>query len=81
MKYLIFHHHVLYTCTDRMNISMFITASSRYLNFALSCAKSDQPKDTVPLSPTTYEQKRNLSNIYNNNNNNNNYYYYYYYYY
>jgi len=64
MKCLIHRHHVLYTCTDCMNISTFVTVSRRYLNFALSCANSDLPEDTVPMSPTTYKQKKNLPNIY-----------------
>ena len=51
MKCLILCHHVLYTCTDCTNISTFVTASSRYLNFALSCANSNQPKDTVLCCP------------------------------
>jgi hypothetical protein len=58
MEYLILHHHVLYT--DCTNISIFITASSRYLNFALSCANSNRPKDTMPMLPSTLQTKEKL---------------------
>jgi hypothetical protein len=63
MKYLILHHVLYIPCKQTTNISTFMTASSRYCNFALSCANSDRPKDMMPTLPTTYKQKENLSNI------------------